>query len=110
VTWTFLQKDDRHDTKVDDIPNNANGDGNLDYLSLLVKVAHLSVVANLSANILVVGNILFLWKIFRWCEMFWWQIFWWQIFWWQIFWWQVFFGRKYFGGKYFNGKPFSGGK
>jgi len=58
VTFTFLQKDVRLDSKADDIPNNANGDGNLDYLSLSVKVANLLVVGNLSVGYL------FLWKIF----------------------------------------------
>jgi len=38
--------------------NNANGDGNLDYLSLMVKVANLSVVANiLVANNLVANSL-----------------------------------------------------
>jgi len=38
--------------------NNANGDGNLDYLSFMVKVANLSVVANiLVANILVANSL-----------------------------------------------------
>ena len=46
MTFTFLQKD----VRLDDIPNNANGDGNLDYLSLSVKVANLLVVANLSVG------------------------------------------------------------
>lgn len=58
MTFTFLQKDVRLDSKADDIPNNANGDGNLDYLSLSVKVANLLVVGNLSVGYS------FLWKIF----------------------------------------------
>jgi len=59
----FDKKRLTNDTKADNILNNANGDGNLDYLSLMVKVANLSVVAyilvanNLVANILV-ANIL----------------------------------------------------
>jgi len=36
--------------------NNANGDGNLDYLSLMVKVANLSVVANILVENSFVAN------------------------------------------------------
>jgi len=45
------------DTKADDILNNANGDGNLDYLSFMVKVANLSVVANILVENSLVANI-----------------------------------------------------
>jgi len=46
------------DTKADDILNNANGDGNLDYLSFMVKVANLSVVANILVPNSLIANIL----------------------------------------------------
>ena len=59
MTFTFLQKDVRLDTKADDIPNNANDDGNQDYLSLLVKVANLLVVGNLSVGYLFLWNFFF---------------------------------------------------
>jgi len=53
-----FDKNDWHDTKADDILNNANGDGNLDYLSFMVKVANLSVVANILVENSLVANIL----------------------------------------------------
>jgi len=54
----FDKKRLTNDTKADNILNNANGDGNLDYLSLMVKVANLSVVANILVANILVPNIL----------------------------------------------------